>query len=185
MALLPLYLAFIVVSGQYSYSWTKHNSGLTTENRYYAVAQYNESIWLVGGGIEQDFVSFDIIDETFTKLSTLPISPAWGRGDYATQIGHIMYHISPNSPNLVRFNCRTASSSSWLSTPFDAYTTGCLAGDVANNGLFLVGGGNTALNNVSFLNLATLNWTTAPAMNRARRQHSCIVDPITSKLFVI
>eukprot|EP01083_Nonionella_stella_P289345 984632_1 len=186
MALLPLYLAFIVVSGQYSYSWTKiSDPPLPTGNRLYAVAQYNETIWLVGGGETTDLVSFDIIDETFTDLAWSSVGTAWGWGDYATQIGHIMYWIYPNAPRLHRFNCRTASYSSWLSTPFDAYSKGCLAGDVTNNRLFLVGGGNTALNNVSFLNLATSDWTTAPVMNWARREHSCIVDPVTSKLFAI
>eukprot|EP01083_Nonionella_stella_P090335 252384_1 len=187
MALLPLYLTFIIASGQYNYSWSKHSDPpLPVGNRLYAVAQYNETIWLVGGGQAKGFVSFDVIDETFTNLDPFGIHAAWGWGDYSAQIGHTMYYIYPSAPRLHTFDCRTATTTSWLSTPWDVDYNGCLAADVANNRLFIVGGGfNTALKNVTFLNLATSNWTTAPLMNWARRQHSCIVDPITSKLFAI
>eukprot|EP01083_Nonionella_stella_P117662 350914_1 len=185
MALLPLFLTFIVVSGQYS--WTKHSSPpLPVRNRVYSVGVYNETIFLVGGGAEIGLVSFDVIDETIANLGTSNIQTSWGYGDYYAQIGHTVYYIYPNSPRLNKFDMRLLKTTSFLSTPWDVDYSGCLAADVPNNRLFVVGGGfNTALNNVTFLNLATSDWTTAPVMNWARREHSCIVDPVTSKLFVI
>eukprot|EP01084_Bolivina_argentea_P109046 194914_1 len=160
-----------------------------------AICHLNNSIILLGGGHENDFqmLFYNISNNSITDYGTLPHNmSAFGHGDYYTQINHMLYWIEPFRSNInyiIAYNI--INNTLKATTPMETFITNGACLTSINNTLFVLGGKSQAgdpLNSTQIFNLSSHTWWDSleiPNMIWPRSHHTCIVDPLYNKLYVI
>lgn len=189
-----------IVNGEEKYNgWTKELSEqlIPSGNWRMAIAEYNETIYLLGGYItdsaSKSLILYDIDSNIFIEddnISTVSIN---GIGQYYTVYDNILYMINPAQTTLLRYDLeQDMFYDTWNSVeiPINVLDAGCLAS--YNNYLFIIGGANngTSLysNNVQILNISSELWLDTmniPKLIESRGGSSCIIHPNNHQLYVI
>eukprot|EP01084_Bolivina_argentea_P080747 146252_1 len=155
-----------------------------------AVGVYNQSILLISGYPSNDkIITYDIAKNNVSASNVPYLSPQeeinYSVSQYYTSVNQKIYMADYNY--LSFYNMRTKLyAKQWqsLPNPYSAYLP-CLAS--TSNYIFVNGGWRDGvLSEVYAWDLTLSVWITDwPSLKTARREHACIADPSTNKLYAI
>eukprot|EP01083_Nonionella_stella_P108005 313564_1 len=150
---------------------------------------YNDTIYLIGGNGEnsKQVTKYQWRKGIFSTEPNKLHTAINGYGQYWTQKDSILYLIVPISiteltengtaNHIATYNLETNEFISNLTQIVEPVSVfGCLASSSLYESVYVVGGWNYgSLNLIQMLNLSTLQWLAAPAMNQPRDSSGCIV----------
>eukprot|EP01084_Bolivina_argentea_P121683 215633_1 len=179
--------------------WIQSSSTMPWGDSSQSIGSYNNLIHILGGFDTRWLIEYDISNGEFTDRGEVLATHSWGLSDFYTQIDNTLFiifsrHLQANDrtgtgEKLVTYNLETGSmNTNYQTIPISVTDCGCLASTTDH--LFVVGGQDWSLtgtkNTVQVFDISNNQWLdNVPSMIKARRGHSCIVDPVHHKLFAI
>eukprot|EP01084_Bolivina_argentea_P095337 171427_1 len=187
-------LLFVVVLPT-TFNWIQSSTSLPRPDSNMAIYHFDDLIILMGGfSYPYQWLAYNISDNTFKDRGSNVLMSKfdiYGNSQYYTQINHTFYFITTTSM-IYQYDLIIDDFNDVAQIPTDKLVSsyGCLA--ATNDLLFVVGGiepvqGNKGLysNTLRIYNISSHEWTIRSNMSTARAKHSCVVDPIRNRLYVI